>query len=59
MWVHHALLHEGRPPNRERADFEIWFYSEDERRYRSESCRGESVSFEGEANPNYSSVWNR
>jgi len=53
MRVHHALVHEERPPNRECANCETRFYSEQERKYCSESCRGESVPFEGEANPNY------
>jgi hypothetical protein len=53
MRVHHALVHDERLPNRECADCETRFYSEEERKYCSESCRDESVSFEGEANPNY------
>ena len=53
MRVHHALVHDERLPNRECANCEARFYSEEERRYCSESCRDESVSFEGEANPNY------
>ncbi|MEF8788721.1 MAG: HNH endonuclease signature motif containing protein [Haloarculaceae archaeon] len=53
MRVHHALVHDERLPNRECANCETRFYSEEERKYCSESCRVESVSFEGEANPNY------
>jgi hypothetical protein len=40
-------------PNRECDECGSDFYSEYEKRYCSETCRDEAVSFEGEKNPNY------
>lgn len=54
MRVHHALAHDEHAPNRECADCGEWFYSKVERKYCSDECRENSVSFEGENNPNYS-----
>lgn len=53
MRVHHAKTHGERLPNRECANCRERFYSEGERKYCSDSCRTEAVSFEGKANPNY------
>lgn len=51
--VHYSSVHDGRLPNRECDACGTSFYSEYEKRYCSDDCREDAVSFEGEANPNY------
>lgn len=53
MRVHHAQAHGETLPNRECANCDAEFYSEEERKYCSEECRDESVSFSGTDHPNY------
>lgn len=53
MRVHHAHAHGECLPNRTCAQCEESFYSEEERKYCSDECREESVSFEGANNPMY------
>lgn len=53
MRVHHAQVHGERLPNRECAECGSQFYSEEERKYCSDSCRDANVSYAGSANPNY------
>lgn len=52
--VHHSMIHNERLPNRVCPQCDEQFYSEHQKKYCSESCRDESVSFAGRANPNYS-----
>ena len=54
LGVHHSQSHDERLPNRECDLCDEPFYCEYEKRYCSESCRNEAVSYEGAANPNYS-----
>lgn len=51
--VHHSSVHGKRLPNRECARCGTEFYSEHEKKYCSDDCRGNAVSFEGKNNPNY------
>lgn len=53
MRVHHASEHDERLPNRGCENCGERFYSEAGKKYCSDPCRTEAVSFEGEANPNY------
>lgn len=53
MRVHHSQVHNKKLPNRECKNCETEFHSEEERKYCSEKCRDNSVSFAGEDNPNY------
>ncbi len=52
--VHHSRSHGEKLPNRSCKTCGADFYSEYEKRYCSESCRSQGVSYEGEDNPNYS-----
>ena len=54
LGVHHSAVHDELLPNRECARCETEFHSEHEKKYCSEECRDEAVSFEGENHPNYS-----
>lgn len=54
LGVHHSRVHGERLSNRECAECGERFYSEYERKYCSEECLDEGVSFEGKAHPNYS-----
>jgi len=51
--VHHSKTHGQNLPNRECKACDTEFYSEYERKYCSEGCRLEAVSFAGANNPNY------
>jgi len=51
--VHHSKAHGWALPNRECAKCGSEYYSEHERKYCSEKCRSEAVSFKGTSNPNY------
>lgn len=53
MRVHHARAHGEKLSNRTCSNCEMKFDSEEERKYCSDECRDESVSFAGENNPNY------
>ncbi|WP_254545469.1 HNH endonuclease [Halomarina pelagica] len=53
LGVHHARTHGERLPNRECARCGREFYCGYEKKYCSEDCRRESISFEATANPNY------
>lgn len=53
LGVHHSQVHGERLPNRKCANCGTGFYSDYAKKYCSESCLDESVSFEGESNPNY------
>jgi hypothetical protein len=52
--VHHSKAHDETLPNRVCANCSSAFYSEYERKYCSEKCYSEAVSFAGAENPNYS-----
>lgn len=54
LGVHHSTVHDELLPNRECARCGTEFHSEHEKKYCSEECRDEAVSFEGENHPNYS-----
>lgn len=51
--VHHAHVHDEQLPNRTCACCNERFQSDHEKKYCSDECRDESVSFEGEDNPNF------
>lgn len=53
MRVHHVQAHGERLPNRECARCGDRFYSEEERKYCTESCLEASISYEEASNPNY------
>lgn len=53
LGVHHSAVHGERLPNRACDHCGREFYCAYERRYCSEQCREEAVSFEGTSNPNY------
>ena len=53
LGVHHSSVHDKRLPNRECARCGSEFYSKHEKKYCSDSCRENAVSFEGANNPNY------
>lgn len=53
LGVHHSTVHDERLPNRECSQCGERFYSDYEKKYCSEECRDEAVSFEGSANPNF------
>lgn len=53
LGVHHSRTHGERLPNRECDECGTEFYCEYDRKYCSEECRQESISFDGMANPNY------
>lgn len=53
LGVHHSAAHGELLPNHECACCGAEFHSEHEKKYCSDDCREEPVSFEGEANPNY------
>ncbi|WP_178918213.1 HNH endonuclease [Natronomonas gomsonensis] len=53
LGVHHSGAHGELLPNRECARCGVEFHSEHEKKYCSDDCRDEAVSFEGEKNPNY------
>jgi len=52
LGVHHSRTHGERLPNRECDRCGEQFYCEYERKYCSEECKEEAVSYVGEANPN-------
>ena len=54
LGVHHSAVHDELLPNRECARCGTEFHSDHEKKYCSEECRDEAVSFEGENHPNYS-----
>lgn len=51
--VHHSRQHDEHLPNRTCRNCNHEFYCRYEKRYCSDNCREESVSFSGSANPNY------
>lgn len=51
--VHHGSAHGERLPNRTCSYCDTRFYCKHEKKYCSDECRDEAVSFEGAANPNY------
>jgi endogenous inhibitor of DNA gyrase (YacG/DUF329 family) len=51
--VHHSHAHDEKLSNRECAQCGTAFHCKHEKRYCSEGCRDEAVSYEGENNPNY------
>ncbi|MFC7081763.1 hypothetical protein [Halorussus caseinilyticus] len=53
LGVHHSHVHDERLSNRECANCGDEFYCEYEKKYCSETCHGEAVSYEGESNPNF------
>lgn len=53
LGVHHSRVHDERLPNRECKRCGSEFYSDYEKKYCSEDCRGEAVTFAGSENPNY------
>lgn len=53
LGVHHAQMHEELLPNMECAHCRTEFHCEYEKKYCSENCLSEAVSFAGENNPNY------
>ena len=53
LGVHHSSVHDERLPNHECAECGSEFHSEYKRKYCSDDCRENAVSFEGENNPNY------
>lgn len=53
LGVHHSSVHDALLPNRECARCGTAFHAEHEKKYCSEDCLDEAVSFEGEDNPNY------
>ena len=53
LGVHHSLVHDERLPNRDCANCNDEFYCSYAKKYCSENCRQEGMSFENEANPNY------
>lgn len=50
--IHHGQAHDGTIPNRTCAECGEEFYSDNDRKYCSDDCRDEAVSFAGENNPN-------
>ncbi|NLV12981.1 HNH endonuclease [Haloarcula argentinensis] len=54
LGVHHSRVHDERLPNRECDRCGTEFYAESARAYCSEACHDAAVSYEGEANPNFS-----
>jgi len=53
LGVHHSSAHGRRLPNRECHECGTEFYCDYEKKYCSDECRDEAVSFEAEQNPNY------
>ena len=53
LGVHHSRAHGERLPNRECAECGTEFHEEYEKKYCSDECYDEAVSYEGEANPHY------
>lgn len=53
LGVHHSSIHNERLPNRVCAYCESEFYCEYQKKYCSDSCRRQAVSFEGTNNPAY------
>lgn len=53
LGVHHSSQHDERLPNRTCAHCATEFYSDYSKKYCSESCRDEAISFKGKRNPNY------
>lgn len=53
LGVHHSAAHGTRLPNRECSNCGREFHCEHEKKYCSEECRSDSVSFEGENHPNW------
>nr|WP_284006565.1 HNH endonuclease [Halomicroarcula sp. YJ-61-S] len=53
LGVHHSQSHDERLPNRQCDRCGQQFYCEYEKRYCSDDCREEAVSYQGAANPNY------
>jgi len=53
LGVHHSRVHDEHLPNRECDLCGDEFYCEYERRYCSDDCRDDAVSFAGPSNPNY------
>lgn len=51
--MHHSRVHGKRLPNRTCKNCGEAFYEDYARKYCSERCRRESVTFEGDANPNF------
>ncbi|MCU4802037.1 HNH endonuclease [Halobacteria archaeon HArc-gm2] len=51
--VHHSRVHDDQLPNRACDHCEESFYCDYERKYCSDDCHDEAVSFEGRSNPNY------
>lgn len=54
LGVHHSTVHEERLPNRTCDRCGDEFFCNYDRRYCSDECHDEAVSFEGESNPNFS-----
>jgi 5-methylcytosine-specific restriction endonuclease McrA len=53
LGVHHSAVHGTKLPNRECSHCGREFHCEHEKKYCSEECLDKTVSYEGEANPNY------
>lgn len=53
LGVHHSSVHNERLPNRACECCGSEFYADYQKKYCSDDCRSESVSFEGSSNPNY------
>lgn len=53
LGVHHSSAHDERLPNRTCSHCSQQFYCDYQKKYCSEDCRTEAVSYEGAANPNY------
>lgn len=54
LGVHHSSVHDERLPNRTCDNCEERFFSNYAKRYCSDECHDEVVSYEGDDNPNYS-----
>jgi 5-methylcytosine-specific restriction endonuclease McrA len=53
LGVHHSTVHGERLPNRECENCGVEFYCDYEKKYCSDDCRDETVTFTGRQNPNY------
>jgi len=59
LGVHHSRVHDERLPNRECDRCGEEFYAESARAYCSDDCHDAAVSYEGNANPNFSDATER
>lgn len=53
LGVHHTTKHHERMPNRECERCGVEFHSSYQKKYCSDSCRDEAISYSGSSNPNY------